>query len=237
MLFTCLTFPATHISLSRCYTQWTFWKKAQEDTSLRGSFTLCSWNQQRCMSWSTFPSEHYKNSLPVSRSHLTGEADSVKPRLRGTNFPSKGYSSFLEICHWSIFWLRLYRHLLFTDIAFLTGGIMEVMLHWQYPLAQSQSDSSSISLQGLKTAAAVRGLQLLWGIMIKLYLLKYIDKYSLNVEEEKKKSTKKWSPLQCVKVKIPQPCLTSSNCTVLSSCKTKTDIQLQGEEKNNSAKI
>lgn len=182
-----------HISLSHCYIQWSFWKKEQEDISLsEGALHLlflkpAEVHVLKYFSQWALTAKTGKNSLPVSRRHLTDEAVSVKPRLRGTNFPSKGCSSFLEICHWGIFWLRLYRHLLFTDIAFLTGGITEVVLHWQYLLARSQSDSSSISLQGLKTAAAVIGLQLLWGIMIKLYLLKYIDKYSLNAEEKKKK--------------------------------------------------
>lgn len=129
--------------------------------------THCFCCQQRCTSSSKFPSKHCVADTVCPFNQWGWQCWNQTNRFKSTNLPSRVCSSFLEICHWDIFWLNLSRHLLFTDIALLTGGITEVVLHWQYPLAQCQSDSSSISLLGPKTAAAVRGLQLLWSIMIK----------------------------------------------------------------------
>lgn len=111
--------------------------------------------------------------------HSAGKTDSAKPSWTGLNLPTSLLGDVAPFSR-SVSEVQPFRHPLFTGIAFLTGGITEVVLHWQYPLAQCQSDSSSISLQGLKTAAAVRGLLLRWSIMIKLCLLNYSGKYSFH---------------------------------------------------------
>lgn len=163
-------------------TQWNSWEKALEDTSLSqcGPSNPLVLLPAEMHILSKFPSKHCAADTVCPLSQWGWQCWSQTNRFKSTNLPSRGCSSFLEICHWGIFWLNLSRHLLFTDIALLTGGITEVVLHWQYPLAQCQSDSSSTSLQGPKTAAAVRGLQLLWSVMIKLYLLISSGKYSFH---------------------------------------------------------
>lgn len=105
-----------------------------------------SYYQQTRTSSSMFSSEHCVADTVCPFNWWGWQCQTQMNRFKSTNFPSRGCSSFLEICHWGIFWLNLSRHLLFTDIAFLTGGITEVVLRWQYPLALCQSDSSSIPL-------------------------------------------------------------------------------------------